>query len=134
VCGKAATPVGPQIQSTRVHPARYGLPIDANPITSNQRPRTHGKAHARLRHIATVGGGIGVLLIGIITAGSLGGVASAATPHVDATTSWTVYHGNPLGSGVDTSGVSFSSATAAWSSPVLDGQVYGEPLEVSWSD
>ena len=57
--------------------------------------------------------------------------AAGATAHVDASTSWTVYHGNPLGSGDDTSGVSFSSATQAWSSPVLDGQVYGEPLEAT---
>jgi hypothetical protein len=79
-----------------------------------------------------VGGGISVLLIGIVTAGSLGGAgASGATPHVDPTTSWTVYHGNALGTGVDTSGVSFSSATTAWASPVLDGQVYGEPLEAT---
>ena len=32
-------------------------------------------------------------------------------PHVDPTTSWTVYHGNPLGTGVDTSGVTFSPPT-----------------------
>ena len=60
------------------------------------------------------------------------GTASAAAPsaaHVDPTSSWTVYHGNAIGSGVDTSGVTFSPATPAWQSPVLDGQVYGEPLE-----
>ena len=46
--------------------------------------------------------------------------------------SWTVYHGNSLGSGVDTSGVTFSSPpTQAWKSPVLDGKVYGEPLEAT---
>ncbi len=79
-----------------------------------------------------MGGGISALLIGMVAAGSLGAAgASGATPHVDATTSWTVYHGNALGSGVDTSGVSFSSATTAWTSPVLDGQVYGEPLEAT---
>ena len=64
----------------------------------------------------------------------LGATASAAsTPasraHIDATTSWTVYHGDPQGSGIDTSGVNFSNASLAWTSPVLDGQVYGEPLE-----
>jgi outer membrane protein assembly factor BamB len=40
-----------------------------------------------------------------------------------------VYHGNPLGTGVDTSGVTFSPASHAWTSPTLDGQLYGEPLE-----
>ncbi len=51
--------------------------------------------------------------------------------HVDATSSWTVYHGNALGSGVDNSGVTFSPPNLAWKSPVLDGQVYGEPLEAT---
>ena len=43
--------------------------------------------------------------------------------------SWTVYHGNALGSGVDSSGVSFTSRSLAWTSPVLDGKIYTEPLE-----
>jgi len=42
-----------------------------------------------------------------------------------------VYHGNPLGTGVDPSGVSFSPANSAWRSPELDGQIYGEPLEAT---
>jgi hypothetical protein len=48
-----------------------------------------------------------------------------------ASTPWTVYHGDPLGSGVDTSGVTFSPPASAWTSPTLDGQVYGEPLEAT---
>ena len=55
-----------------------------------------------------------------------GGIA-----HVDATSSWTVYHGNALGTGVDPSGVTFSPPNFAWKSTVLDGQVYGEPLEAT---
>jgi len=42
-----------------------------------------------------------------------------------------VYHGNPVGTGVDPSGVTFSPPNFAWKSPVLDGQVYGEPLEAT---
>jgi polyvinyl alcohol dehydrogenase (cytochrome) len=42
---------------------------------------------------------------------------------------WTVYHGDPEGQG-DVAGPSFASATPAWTSPVLDGQLYGEPLEI----
>ena len=77
--------------------------------------------------------GMSLLLLGTAAAGGVGATsAGAATvPHTDATTSWTVYHGDPLGSGIDTSGVSFSSASHAWTSPVLDGQVYGEPLEAT---
>ncbi len=44
--------------------------------------------------------------------------------------SWTVYHGDSLGRGVDKSGSSFSSVERAWTSPELHGQLYGEPLEL----
>jgi hypothetical protein len=62
------------------------------------------------------------------TEGSLG---AAQVAHVDASASWTVYHGDPLGSGVDTSGVTFSPAQSAWTSAQLDGQLFGEPLEAT---
>jgi hypothetical protein len=68
-----------------------------------------------------------VALVGTSPIGPRG--AGAVVPHVDAATSWTVYHGSALGSGVDTSGVTFSPANHAWTSPALDGQLYGEPLE-----
>jgi polyvinyl alcohol dehydrogenase (cytochrome) len=43
--------------------------------------------------------------------------------------SWTVYHGDSLGSGVAPRSVSSVDVTApAWTSPTLDGQLYGEPL------
>ncbi len=57
--------------------------------------------------------------------------SATGAPRVDATSSWTVYHGNPLGAGVDTSGVTFNPPSPAWTSPDLDGQVYGEPLEAT---
>ena len=41
---------------------------------------------------------------------------------------WTVYHGDPLGSGVAAGVRSVDTATRAWTSPTLDGQLYGEPL------
>ena len=73
-------------------------------------------------------------LLGGSTIAALG-VASASgaaeVSHVDAGASWTVYHGDPLGSGIDTSGVTFSPANGAWTSPTLDGQLYGEPLEAT---
>ena len=58
-------------------------------------------------------------------------VSAASIPHAGAGTSWSVYHGNPLGTGEDTSGVTFSPPSLAWTSPVLDGKVYGEPLEAT---
>ena len=94
--------------------------------------------------VVTILAGLGLLLpaAGVVTAMTDGPAAAASaaptptpsptpSPHVDAGTSWTVYHGNPLGTGVDTSGVTFSPPNPAWTSPALDGQVYGEPLEAT---
>ncbi len=59
------------------------------------------------------------------------GVAGGASSHVNASSSWTVYHGDPIGNGVDTSGVTFDPPHPAWTSAALDGQIYGEPLEAA---
>ena len=61
-----------------------------------------------------------------------GQIVGAAQPRASSDTGfgsdWPVYHQNGLGGGVDTSGTDLSPATAAWTSTVLDGQIYGEPL------
>ena len=67
----------------------------------------------------------GTALSVTIAAPFMSGTAAAFGPASD----WTVYHQNPAGSGVDPSGASFTDAGVAWTSPVLDGQLYGEPLE-----
>ena len=56
--------------------------------------------------------------------------ASAATTTTapSAGTSWTVYHGDLLGDGDAGSVASVSLNAPAWTSPALDGQLYGEPL------
>ena len=72
---------------------------------------------------------------------TLAGAASAAVPPAGAlpltggggTTGpgggeWTVYHHDPRGSGVDTSGTAFAAVRPRWTSPVVDGELYGEPL------
>ena len=42
--------------------------------------------------------------------------------------SWTVYHGSTTGSGVAAAVSSVTLSSRAWTSPSLDGQLYGEPL------
>ena len=42
--------------------------------------------------------------------------------------SWTVYHGDPEGQGVAAGVTGVNVSTPAWTSPTLDGQLYGEPL------
>jgi polyvinyl alcohol dehydrogenase (cytochrome) len=56
------------------------------------------------------------------------GLASGRKARPVQTPSWTVYHGDPLGSGVAAGVRSVDTATRAWTSPTLDGQLYGEPL------
>jgi hypothetical protein len=61
--------------------------------------------------------------------GMTGGVSAAtfspaaADPH-----GWTVYHGNPAGTGVAPSVTAVYTGTRAWTSPTVDGDIYGEPL------
>jgi outer membrane protein assembly factor BamB len=41
---------------------------------------------------------------------------------------WTTYHGNAEATGVDTARTKLRPSRRAWTSPTLDGQLYGEPL------
>ena len=54
------------------------------------------------------------------------GLNGGASPAVAA--SWTVYHGDTDGSGVAAGITSVDLSRRAWTSPVLDGQLYGQPL------
>ncbi|MGA7834046.1 MAG: PQQ-binding-like beta-propeller repeat protein [Acidimicrobiales bacterium] len=46
----------------------------------------------------------------------------------DASTNWTVYHGDPAGLGSSRALRSVDTVRRAWTSPTLKGQLYGEPL------
>jgi outer membrane protein assembly factor BamB len=70
-----------------------------------------------------------------------GGAAAGAAPTTVATTTstttpvaspaWTVYHGDPAGTGATTSITAVDTAHRQWTSAVLDGQLYGQPLVTS---
>ncbi len=68
-----------------------------------------------------------VAAIGIVTTVA-GATASEADATAQSTTSWTVYHGDALGTGVSSALRSINTARRAWTSPVLNGELYGEPL------
>jgi outer membrane protein assembly factor BamB len=53
---------------------------------------------------------------------------AAASPGSGKPGSWTVYHGDPAGSGNAASVRSVSVGARVWTSPTLDGQLYGQPL------
>jgi outer membrane protein assembly factor BamB len=64
---------------------------------------------------------------------SLVALVLAGMPSVGAAgnTSWTVYHGDAAGTGTSTSLRSVDLTQRNWTSPLLDGQLYGEPLDFS---
>jgi len=54
--------------------------------------------------------------------------AGAATGGAATGQNWTVYHGDPAGSGDVTSVHAVATSAPVWKSPNLDGQLFGEPL------
>ena len=70
--------------------------------------------------------GVSALMMWLLPAGAGGRPTSAAATPGDS--SWTVYHQDPAGNGVATSAAAVNTSSPAWTSPTLDGQVYGEPL------
>ena len=75
---------------------------------------------------------LGVGTVGATTISAAAGTAApstttGSTASLDAN-AWTVYHGDPAGSGVTTSPAPIVTSSPAWTSPSLNGQLYGEPL------
>jgi polyvinyl alcohol dehydrogenase (cytochrome) len=54
--------------------------------------------------------------------------AASTSSTTDGGGSWTVYHGDAAGSGVSGPVAAVNTTSPAWTSPVLDGQLYVEPL------
>jgi outer membrane protein assembly factor BamB len=75
-------------------------------------------------------GAIGLLALTTVTWGIGGVPAGAATASVQpsGSVSWTTYHNGPAGTGVDAQVGAVDTSSQAWTSPVLGGQLYGEPL------
>ncbi len=62
------------------------------------------------------------------TAEHLDADAVAAVPHGVVVSNWPTYHADPIANGDAPPGLDFSSLTRAWTSPGLNGEIYGEPL------
>ena len=66
---------------------------------------------------------------GIYSAGWSGSAYAEITASpAGGSSSWTVYHANPAGTGLAAPVTAVDTRTPVWTSPALDGQVYGEPL------
>ena len=64
-------------------------------------------------------------------AAASGHASSPLTPAPDAgvvVSNWPTYHADAIANGNAPAGIDLSPPTHAWTSPVLDGQIYGEPL------
>ena len=89
--------------------------------------------HGAMNHgamIARLGAAAGALALAVLgTAGSAG--AAALSPGPAGSGSWTVYHGDPAGTGVAGPVTAVDTRARAWTSPALDGEIYGEPLAFS---
>ncbi len=70
------------------------------------------------------------LAVALAVAAHVPGGAGATTPAADPA-GWTVYHGDLTGSGSSADVTGVDTSAAAWTSPSLDGQLFGEPLVTS---
>jgi polyvinyl alcohol dehydrogenase (cytochrome) len=68
-----------------------------------------------------------LVLLALSWAGSVSGSTTTTTSPASMP-SWSVYHGDPAGSGVAASVTSIDLSSPAWTSPSLDGQLYGAPI------
>jgi hypothetical protein len=59
---------------------------------------------------------------------SLSAISSPNASSSPGAGSWTVYHGDPAGRGVATAPGPVDTTASVWTTPALDGQIYGEPL------
>lgn len=78
----------------------------------------------RLLSRATAIGALCVVSLSMTVGSSASGPGSPS----GGDSSWTVYHGDPASSGVSNSASAIKTSAAAWTSPALDGEIYGEPL------
>ncbi|HXW39532.1 MAG TPA: PQQ-binding-like beta-propeller repeat protein, partial [Acidimicrobiales bacterium] len=85
------------------------------------------RASRPVRALVTVGA-VGMTVLSL--AGAAGAAQALPNPGPPSgTNGWTVYHGDPLGTGVASGPGPIDTSTPVWTSPVLDGQLYGQPLE-----
>jgi outer membrane protein assembly factor BamB len=69
-----------------------------------------------------------IAALGVVAAFAGTGITSGASTSAQSSTNWTVYHGDAAGTGVSRALRSVDTAHRAWTSPALNGELYGEPL------
>jgi outer membrane protein assembly factor BamB len=69
-----------------------------------------------------------IAAIGVVGALTGVGMSSGASASAQSSTNWTVYHGDPAGTGASSALRAVDTAHRAWTSRALNGELYGEPL------
>jgi len=59
---------------------------------------------------------------------AIGGPSTVASGAATVSNGWTVYHGNAQGTGLSTTYKSVNTSSPAWTSPLVDGELYGQPV------
>jgi polyvinyl alcohol dehydrogenase (cytochrome) len=97
----------------------------------SRRPRSLRAALLALVAIAWAAGGPAAAAVSPRLAGGTSSLRLAdgtSSPGLAGGTAWTVYHDGPAGTGVAPDVTSVNTTARAWTSPALDGQIFGEPL------
>jgi outer membrane protein assembly factor BamB len=94
-----------------------------------RRPATSRRPALRGRPRSLPGTAV-LLALAAVSWASASGAAGASTLSSSPADpgSWTVYHQDAAGRGVAEQVTAVDTATRAWTSPALDGEIYGEPL------
>jgi outer membrane protein assembly factor BamB len=74
--------------------------------------------------------GVARAIAAVAVVATLAGVAisSGASTSTQSSTNWTVYHGDAAGMGASSALRAVDTVRRAWTSPALNGKIYGEPL------
>ncbi len=91
-------------------------------------PRRRSVPAGAAAGLRTAAVALGVASVTFLSGGAPAHAATVSPPSGADPSSWTVYHGDPAGDGVAPPVSSVDTATHVWTSPAVDGQIYGEPL------
>jgi outer membrane protein assembly factor BamB len=89
------------------------------------------KARSKHRGLASAAAALGLAAVIALAPGPPAGSDTSSPTTVTtaaAAPGWTVYHGDPAGTGVASPVSAVTTGSRVWTSPTLSGQLYGEPL------
>lgn len=98
------------------------------PRSFRHRPGAFGRATRAWRSVCVLAVGSSIAAASVLSFTGDPFVAAGVSTGAVATTNWTVYHGDALGSGNAPSLRSVATSKRAWTSAALDGNLYTEPL------